>query len=417
MSPVGNQWPANVSVGADTVSVMFNNVELREVLEQRRVNAVAEAREFTDAVALTKSEDELVQQLTAKYAAFETPRLLKDNWHVEDSGSQAALILHVPFSGSASLFQGQPNSWTTSGPPAGEIVGNEVVIPMTAAARMGPSAADHANRLLAPIEQWLGFVEHDLSVWRPQFLDSVRAAVRARKSEASAHTESVAALAMPLRRRADEPQTFADPGVVRRPVPSLPDASPAEPEKALSEEYYEHILFVIRAAGKAMERAPDTYARWGEEDRRQVLVLMLNTHYEGVYAEAFNGEGKTDILIRSENKNLFIAECKFYAGPSSVTRTMDQLFSYTTWRDVKLAIVLFGQRADFSAAVSRAKDTLGEHPRFRAWLSTSVEPETEFRAQMAWPDDDARRVTLHVSMFQIPFVDDTDDSGDDAVPA
>ena len=42
---------------------------------------------------------------------------------------------------------------------------------------------------------------------------------------------------------------------------------------------HEHILSVIRAAGRAMSRAPSTYAGWGEEDRRQAFLLMLNSHY------------------------------------------------------------------------------------------------------------------------------------------
>src|ERR1700687_6211362 len=41
-----------------------------------------------------------------------------------------------------------------------------------------------------------------------------------------------------------------------------------------------------------------------------------------------NGDGKTNILIRSEDKNVFIAECKFYNGPASASRTIDQLFRY-----------------------------------------------------------------------------------------
>jgi hypothetical protein len=38
-----------------------------------------------------------------------------------------------------------------------------------------------------------------------------------------------------------------------------------------------------------MERSPKTYAAMGEEDRRQTIVLALNTHYRGqTTAEAFN---------------------------------------------------------------------------------------------------------------------------------
>ena len=46
-----------------------------------------------------------------------------------------------------------------------------------------------------------------------------------------------------------------------------------------------------------------------------MLVDALNTHYRGkATAEAFNFHGKTDILIRHDNQNLFIAECKYWSG-------------------------------------------------------------------------------------------------------
>jgi predicted type IV restriction endonuclease len=129
---------------------------------------------------------------------------------------------------------------------------------------------------------------------------------------------------------------------------------------------------------------------------------MLNTHYAGeVHAEAFNGAGKTDILIRSEDRNVFICECKVWEGAESLIRTVAQLFSYATWRDVRLCIVLFVERRDFTVAVRRAREALGAHERFRAWL-VAEEQETEFRAQMAWPGDDERLVTLHVSTFLTP---------------
>ena len=41
--------------------------------------------------------------------------------------------------------------------------------------------------------------------------------------------------------------------------------------------------------------------------------------------------GKTDILIRVEDRNVFIGECKLYEGPRSVTDTLDQIFGYATW--------------------------------------------------------------------------------------
>jgi hypothetical protein len=60
-----------------------------------------------------------------------------------------------------------------------------------------------------------------------------------------------------------------------------------------------------------------------EENRRQTIVGTLNTHCQGrASAEAFNYQGKTNILIRYEDRNLFICECKFWTGPEgSPTRS------------------------------------------------------------------------------------------------
>ena len=68
---------------------------------------------------------------------------------------------------------------------------------------------------------------------------------------------------------------FREPAIVKRDKPAASPSgagSTATGEPALSDAYFEHILFVIRAAGKAMERSPKTYEGLGEEDRRQVMA-------------------------------------------------------------------------------------------------------------------------------------------------
>ena len=82
-----------------------------------------------------------------------------------------------------------------------------------------------------------------------------------------------------------------------------------------------------------IERSPRAFAGMKEEDLRLLLLVPLNGHFEGqATGETFNGEGKTDILIRERNKNIFIAECKFWHGAKSFTEAIDQLQRYTTWR-------------------------------------------------------------------------------------
>jgi hypothetical protein len=69
---------------------------------------------------------------------------------------------------------------------------------------------------------------------------------------------------------------------------------------------------------------------------------------------------------------------------------------------VKLAIIFFVDRLNFTAAIQRIKDTVAESPQFRGWKPVLEERESEFRAEMAWPADDLRLVTLHLSCFLTP---------------
>ena len=64
-----------------------------------------------------------------------------------------------------------------------------------------------------------------------------------------------------------------------------------------------------------MERSPKVFHNIDEEALRTRFLVQLNGHYEGgATGETFNYGGKTGILIRSEDKNIFIAGCTFWVG-------------------------------------------------------------------------------------------------------
>ena len=76
--------------------------------------------------------------------------------------------------------------------------------------------------------------------------------------------------------------------------------------------------------------------------------MQLNGQYHGAATgETFNCKGKTDILIRHQDKNIFVAECKFWEGYEALIKTTNQLLSYTTWRDTKTALIIFSRRIGF----------------------------------------------------------------------
>lgn len=209
---------------------------------------------------------------------------------------------------------------------------------------------------------------------------------------------------LPMGPPGEDAKTYIADVLVRRPaplLPSTPESTPMPLEPVLAGEVFEHILSVIRSVGQDMERSPGTYGDQGEEDRRQFIVAALNTHYRGhTTAEAFNVTGKTDILIRHEGSNLFIAECKFWSGPKGFGETIDQLFGYRAWRDTKLAIVMFVREKNLTSVIEKAREVLEAHTQFVEWGQAAT--EIELRATVSWPGDDRRHADLNVFFVHTP---------------
>ncbi len=150
-----------------------------------------------------------------------------------------------------------------------------------------------------------------------------------------------------------------------------------------------------------MERSPQAFAGMEEVDLRQHFLVQLNGKFRGqATGETFNFTGNTDILIRVNDKNIFIAECKFWSGPKGLSETIDQVLGYANWRDTKTAILLFNRTRQFSHVLSKISEVAEAHPCFRR--KVGVDDETVFRYEFARPDDPDRELQLTILAFDIP---------------
>ena len=96
-----------------------------------------------------------------------------------------------------------------------------------------------------------------------------------------------------------------------------------KPEPVLDEGEYQNILDIRMNMALVMERSPSAFTTIDEEDLRQHFLVQLNGQYEGqVTGETFNCQGKIDILVRADGKNIL--------WPSVVKREMrTQLTKYS----------------------------------------------------------------------------------------
>ncbi len=166
-----------------------------------------------------------------------------------------------------------------------------------------------------------------------------------RKNRASDFSSISQALQIPLKLSKDAPNIRPiELKRVERKLVRKPESKLCEPEYCISDTDYENILNIIHNQCSVMEAAPEGFCLLEEEQLRDILTSTLETHYENsVTSETFRKKGKTDIQVIFENKAAFIAECKIWHGIKKFKDAIKQLFGYTTWKDTKVALIVFNK--------------------------------------------------------------------------
>ena len=135
------------------------------------------------------------------------------------------------------------------------------------------------------------------------------------------------------------------------------------------EAEYQLVIEALRRALNSMEQVPSVFEPLGEEALRYVLLTALNTRFgDTTSAEALRGDGKTDLLVRTTERVVYVGECKIWAGPKGLLEALDQLLGYGTRHDFGLGLILFVRSARFTRGAQRAREALAEHEQFRGWV-------------------------------------------------
>ena len=128
--------------------------------------------------------------------------------------------------------------------------------------------------------------------------------------------------------------------------------------------------------------------------------MVLSPHFDSVTGETFNKTGKTDILIRHDTANVFVAECKFWTGAKGLNKTIDQVLGYLTWRDSKAAIINFVRNKELGPVLDQIEPTVAKHTCFVSAGSSQTEGWSNFHFHL--PSDPTRGVRLAVLSFHFP---------------
>jgi hypothetical protein len=398
--------------GSSRAEVLFSEHDGFSVIQNQRQQLSKEVAEIAEQRLLNTSVEDLVEYLVGKYQ-LEVPVLDVEQAVVDqkeaniepqgfDYGSIGSrrlvsgtlVTLEVPFSGDPQMFRVRPSHFNAA-PPYAEVRGQVLVLKQSGTQLTGDQVQAAFDRTVTNINQYLDWQQSDAKKLNEQLPTLARQEIEQRRNKLLANQNLVAGLKFKLKERVGAPRTYTAPIQRNRIEPRLPPASVSayKPEPVLPEEDYNNILKIIHDMTLVMERSPAAFSHMGEEDIRQHFLVQLNGHYEGkATGETFNTQGKTDILVRHEGRNIFIAECKFWRGEKSLIEAIDQLMSYLSWRDTKAAVVLFNKNRDFSNVLSKIAETVPQHSLFKS--GPKIEGETRLRYIFGQKDDANREAYL-----------------------
>lgn len=405
---------------------IFNEQSLRDYLEGHFKNLEEQVQAEADNYILNVNETEYVEHLEARFLgdnleidfdgisiSTERKEIPAEHfpgggfaWNVERGKRYPKDIIryHIPYSGDQELLSCRPSTSLLSEVNVSvnrqEIYFDIVDFDGNAESIKQRAASNQAHIRL----QWER-VKSEVAFFNEGLKFRATRVFQTRKEQLLKRNDLMASLGVPVKKRENLPQTFAVPTPATRKKISVAKPIVTEkgyrPEPTLEDATYHQILDYLHGWGKQLERMPSTYSGKSEEDLRDMFLVFIEPHFEGTATgETFNKSGKTDILLRFEGENVFVAECKRWRGQQSYLDAISQLLGYLTWRDSKAAVMMFIKNKDISSVLQTIEQATSQHPNYLELVSKQDESWLNYRFHLN--DDPNREVKIAVLLFHYP---------------
>ncbi|HEU0008335.1 MAG TPA: hypothetical protein VFT34_00815 [Verrucomicrobiae bacterium] len=415
----------NDAFNANFPGSLFWKGSLLELLQERSRQLCEEVDRYGRDFFLSSNLEGVADALAEKHV-FELVRLHRDRTEIVEHGQttideqkrtclhvfDACMSMHsaatyykfsVPFDGDGRLLMRRPSEFEMS-LPWGEVVGNELHVLCKTSSRDRDAIRSRVDDNLNRVGRWLDRANKEVARFNSSLRTMAIERLQGRKTMLLQNAALAESLGFPIRARSAVPSTFKVP-VHRKRLPVVPPSAlgqTAVHDPYIDTEAYDDILRTIGSMTRVLELNPKAFTAMDEEALRFMLLVPLNSHYEGqATGETFNYEGKTDIIIKVGGRNIFIAECLVWGGAEYFNSKIEQLLGYTSWRDTKTAIIIFNRNKNLSGVLSQIPGVVKAHPNCKHQV-TSYKHETGFRFMLHHRDDKQRDFALTVLVFDVP---------------
>lgn len=325
------------------------------------------------------------------------------NRDIDLSGSIEVQVItyEIPFSGSRSLIWPEPSptiGWTREVQVMNDVLSFEV-------ANRNDDTENikrEVNDVIVNMNTQAQHSARQVEAWNAGLRKAAEQVFHARRDKHLKDLGVMEALGVPIKQSENVPATFSIPVEKKTVVIQKPRASaaPFSPEYTLAASIYQSILQMCYDFGVEMERHPGIYRDRTEPDIRDFFIMMLSPHFQSTTGETFNCKGKTDILVRHEGKNAFVAECKKWRGVVEHHKNINQALSYLTWRDSKAALIYFIEKVNLQPVLDKIVSETKTHPCHVEYEGQQEEGWYAFRLHLL--GDDTRGVSFAILCFHCP---------------
>ncbi len=314
--------------------------------------------------------------------------------------SKQIITYHIPFTGNKNLLNCSRSNflgWSIEV----EVEGSEISFDIINWSDDAEEIRRKAEEIISNIQKQENYIKKEIYGYNSDLENKTHKIFQDRKTVILKQYNLADSLDVPFKRAEKVPFTFSVPLVKRKPVikPST-SSEKFTPEFTLDTSEYNYILKICHETGIEMERHPGIYFEKDEETLRDHFIMMLSSHFPSVTGETFNKIGKTDILIRHENSNIFVAECKFWKGIKVFYETIDQILSYLTWRDSKTAILCFVKNKELDPILKQIESETSKHSCYVKYNGKQSGSWFDFEFHLK--DDSSRGIKLAVLCFHFP---------------
>jgi hypothetical protein len=346
--------------------------------------------EFAEPYRIDKGEIQINISNDHRFAAY----LFRDDDEGPVYKKGSRVEVHLPFSCDGELFEVHPSTFTTVLPKA-EIRGAELVFNCDFFSDV--DTPEQVNKriheeieLIKMYSNWLNGDINNFNGSIDSIIDNGLLKRREKLSRDEAFLEQIRVPQQDIIRTGFiKPEKKLDLKILKDIVRKI--------EPLLEKDTYDEIIKQVNSLGINLERSSQRLRELDEESLRDAILMALNSTYRGMSSgEAFNKEGKTDILIKYQDRILFIAECKIWRSDDYFLKGVDQLLSYLTWRDTKTSYIIFSKNRDVTKVIAQSKQLIQSHPNFIAIEKSISDSCVKYRLKQKSGTSTECFVTLHV---------------------